>query len=77
MLKSISAVKFVEPWLTPRYRYRKVPLDFLLGLCLKWREKTASLWEVELMETGKNRLFQRPGTKDRFPLGSGINGNCL
>ena len=27
MLKSISAVKFLEP--------RKVPLDFLLGLCLK------------------------------------------
>ncbi len=27
MLKSISAVKFIEP--------RKLPLDFLLGLCLK------------------------------------------
>jgi hypothetical protein len=36
---------------------------------------TASLWEVELMET-KSFLFLRLlPQRDGFPLGSGINGN--
>ena len=33
MLKSIWEVKFIEPG----YRYRKVPLDFLQGMCSEWR----------------------------------------
>ena len=37
--------------------------------------RTASLWEVELMETRKCRRSFRCTCRDRFPLGSGINGN--
>ena len=41
------------------------------------RVKTASLWEVELMETMSGADRQLVKLLDRFPLGSGINGNIL
>ena len=38
---------------------------------------TASLWEVELMETHYHLLPTLLQVLDRFPLGSGINGNAV
>ncbi|MDH6099034.1 hypothetical protein NWP21_09295 [Anabaenopsis sp. FSS-46] len=43
MLKS-RAIAFSEPSLTPRYRYRKVPLDFLQGMCLKCKRRVPNGW---------------------------------